>query len=387
MIGTLCEKYRANCFADLKGQEQAISRAENFIKKFPETKALILQGPAGTGKTALAYSLASEFNAEVIEVNASDFRDKANVDRIIGQASKQASLISKNKIILVDEVDGISTEDRGGLPELIKIIEETGFPIIMTANNIWDKKFSDLRKRCELLEIKELNYRTVVDILKEIALKEKIEITEDLITSIAILSKGDVRAALNDLQSINSETLNKDLSERDKEEKIFDVMKKIFKNIPNDETLELYDKLNMPLDEIFLWIEENIPLEYKAEELAKAFDALSRADVFKGRVHRQQHWRFLIYQNILLSAGISAAKKRNKLGYTMYKRPSRVLKIWMINQKNIYKKSIAQKFAKFCHIGVKRAMHEFPVMKPILKDPSVQQKLKLSVEEIEFLEK
>lgn len=43
---------------------------------------------------------------------------------------------------------------------------------------------------------------------------------------------------------------------------------------------------------IFLWIEENIPYEYKGEELARAYDALSIADVFRGRIHRQQHWRF-----------------------------------------------------------------------------------------------
>ena len=66
----------------------------------------------------------------------------------------------------------------------------------------------------------------------------------------------------------------------------------------------------MELSQITLWVEKNIPKECKGRELAQAFDALSKADVFKGRIYRQQHWRFLVYQNFLLSAGMSAAKNK-----------------------------------------------------------------------------
>lgn len=382
----LCEKYRASCFVDIKGQDIAIKRLENFIKSFPKEKAIILSGPAGTGKTSLAHVIALENKAEILELNASDFRNKENIDRIVGEASKQASLTSKTKLILVDEADGIDgMEDRGGLQALTKLIEGSSFPIIITANDIWDKKFSDLRKKADLIELKELNYRTVLEIIKGIAEKEGIKVSDDLLMSISIKSKGDVRAALNDLQTINEETTHQDLSERDKEEKIFDALKKIFKNLPDKETTNLYDKVNLSLDEIFLWLEENIPSEYKGVELAKAYDALSKADVFRGRIIRQQHWRFLIYQNLLMSAGISASKKVNKPGFTMYKRPSRILKIWMINQKNALKKSIAVKYAEYCHVGKKRALREFELIRVVLKNPEIQAKLKLSEDEMTYL--
>jgi len=385
---TLCNKYKPECFADVKGQEAAVEKINFFMKNFPKKKALILHGATGTGKTSLAYSLAQETNSEILELNASDLRNQEQIKKILESASQQAGLYKKDKILLVDEIDGITKDDRGGLPELVNLIELTNFPIIITANNIWDRKFSELRKQAEMIEIKELDYKTIVNILKEISEKENIQFPEDLLTSIAIKARGDVRAAINDLQTIDIETKPLDIHERDKEEKIFNALQKIFKNLPNNETLGLYEKVDMSLDEIFLWLEENIPSEYKGQELAKAYDALSKADVFRGRIHRQQHWRFLVYQNFLLSAGISASKEKAKTGFTIYKRPERILKIWMINQKFQSKKSISAKYADYCHISIKRAMKDFPIIKQvILSNKNIQKQLRLEENEIDYLGK
>jgi len=137
-----------------------------FFKNFPHKKALLLHGPAGTGKTSLAYALAKEKNLEILELNASDLRNKEKLGSILRPASQQQSLFgNQGKIILVDEVDGI-TVDRGGLPELIALIEKTSFPIIITANNIWQQKFNLLRKKVELVKLKELHYDKVLVILK-----------------------------------------------------------------------------------------------------------------------------------------------------------------------------------------------------------------------------
>ncbi len=385
---TLIKKYKAICFEDIKGREPAIQRIRLFIKNFPKKKAIILNGPVGTGKTSLAYAMASETNSEIIEINASDLRNSEQIKNTIGQASQQQSFFGKGKILLIDEVDGINKDDRGGLLELIRLTETTSFPIVITSNNIWDRKFSELRRKSELLILKELNYKTILEILKDIVKKESLALPDNLLTSIAIKSRGDVRAAINDLQTISPETLHDDIHERDKEEDIFDKLKQILQQMPAKDTPYIYDKVNMHLDEILLWLEENIPSEYKGEELYKAFEALSKADIFRGRIHRQQHWRFLVYQNFLLSAGVSSAKKQVKTGFTAYKKPRRILKIWMISRQLEKKKTIAEKYASFCHIGIKRAKYEFPIIRQILiQNPAIQQELKLEKEEIEFLGK
>ena len=116
-------------------------------------------------------------------------------------------------------------------------------------------------------------------------------------------------------------------------------------------------------------------------------ERLSKVDVFKGRIHKQQYWRFLVYENILLSYGIAASKKNIKTGFTNYKKPTRVLKMWLHKQRTEKKKTIAQKYAKYVHVGQKRAMNEFPIIKQILKNPEIGKELKLTEEEIGYLEK
>lgn len=387
-----CEKHRAICFADVKGQDLAIDKLKMFLRGFPKKKAVVLHGPPGVGKTSLAYAIAYEMDAEILELNASDFRNKQKIAEIIGPATTQGSLFKKNKIILVDEVDGISArKDRGGLGELLTLVDKSSFPVIVTANDIWDKKFNLLRRKAELVQLKDVDYKIVSDILVKVCEKENCAVSKEVLTSIAIKSRGDIRAALNDLQilsKMDSPELMKEVGERNKEQSIFSALQYVFKTAKvDDKMVKIFDEVNMPIDDIFLWVEENIPLEYKGEELAAAFDALSRADVFRGRIYRQQHWRFMTYEYFLLGAGVAGAKKYNRVGWTSYKKPTRVLKIWLQNQRAAKKKTICQKYARLTHTSTKGAMKNWLLIREILKNPKVREGLKLSSDEVEYLDK
>ncbi len=388
---TWIEKYRPKKFENVKGQEDAVIKIKNFVNGFPKRKkSMILHGPPGVGKTSLAYVIANEIDAEIFELNASDFRNKNKLQSILKPAIEQKSLIKKRKIILVDEVDGISGYyDRGGISELLYLISSTSYPIIITANNIWNKKFSSLRQKSEIVQLKEIDYRAIKDILFDILRKENLFMNQNILISIAVRAKGDIRAAINDLQS-SARMQDPSLitfDERNKETDIFNALRMIFKEKPTKDLLRVFDSVKMSLDEILLWVEKNIPAEYEGKELARAYDLLSKADIFKRRIYRQQYWRFLVYENIFLSYGISASKKKVKTGFTSYKKPTRILKIWMNNQRTIKKKSIAQKYAQYVHVGQKRAMSEFPIIKQILINPKIREELKLSEEEVGYLEK
>lgn len=168
------EKYRPKFFVDIRGQNLAVEKIREFIRnKNREKNSIILHGPPGTGKTALAYVTANETNSELFELNASDLRNKDKLKEILKPAVEQKSLDKKEKIILIDEVDGISEVDRGGLTELLSILEETSIPIIITANNIWDKQFTPLRRISELIQLKEIDYKTIKDTLIFILRKKK----------------------------------------------------------------------------------------------------------------------------------------------------------------------------------------------------------------------
>ena len=266
----------------------------------------------------------------------------------------------------------------------------TTFPIIITANDIWEKNLAPLRQKSELIELKEISYKTIQEVLFNILKKENLFLNQNIVTSIAVRAKGDIRAAINDLQSVSrmQDPSIIEFHEREKELDIFNALKYIFKGKPTSKTLGIFDSVNMPIDEIMLWVEENIPAEYTGKELARAYDLLSKADVFKGRIYKQQYWRFLVYQNAFLSFGISASKESVKTGFTSYKKPSRILKIWLNNQKTAKKKSICQKYASLVHIGLKRAMNEFPIIKQIIQsDKEIQKELKLDEDELVYLNK
>ncbi len=392
---TWCEKYRPKNFAEFKGQEEAIQKIKIFFHNFNDKKnlrrkkAILLYGPAGTGKTTLAYAIADETNSEIFELNASDFRNKAKLNEILKPAIEQQSLSKNKKVILIDEADGISGYyDRGGVPELLRLIENSTYPVIITANEAFSKKLSPIRKKVEMLSLAKVPKEAVIEILIDILKKENIFLNYNIIHKIAFQTQGDMRGAINDLQSIaqTKDSTILEISQREKEIDIFNALKKVFKEKPDKEMLRLYDSVKMPLDEILLWIEENISQEYSGEALAKAYIALSNADLFKGRIYKKQYWRFLVYQNIFTSYAIAAAKKQPNNNFTKYKRPERILKIWLINQKQFKQKSIAQKYAKLVHIGEKRAMKEFLVIRKIIKsNPEIQNELKLSGEEKEFL--
>lgn len=383
----LVEKYRAKKYTDILFQQQAVEDIKKFLVEFPKKRGAILHGPAGTGKTSLALAAAHENNLDVLELNASDLRNRAKLEEVLKPATLQQSLFKKGKILLMDEVDGVTGTDIGGVPELIRILEETKHPIIMTCNDVWQSKLGQLRGKCKIIEMKALSPAMIIDILKRVAEKEKIKRDASFFTQLAIKSQGDLRAAINDLQSyaMNDSLVVDSAEKRDVEDTIFNILRRLFKE--RQDFLNLFDSTKLSLDEILLWLEENIPREYKNEALAKAYFALGKADVFRGRIYRNQSWRFLIYQNIFQSAGISYAKDKPNLSFTKYEPPKRVLKIWMNNQKIAQKKSIAKKYARFVHCSTKRALMDFQMLRPILQKPEIQNQLRLSEEEMEFLKK
>ena len=387
MYRSLAEKYRAKKYDEIFGQDKAIDEIKRFLKEFPKKKGIILYGPAGTGKTSLAIASAKENNLEILELNASDLRNRLKLEQTVRPATEQKSLFKSGKIILMDEADGITGTDIGGIPELVKLISTTSYPIIMTCNDVWQSKLAPLRAKCKLVEMKALSTLHILELLKRISEKEGINKNISFLSQIALKSQGDIRAAINDLQSYaHDHNILVDVSEkRDVEENIFNILKRLFKE--REPFLELFDNTKLSLDEIFLWIEENIPREYKNESLAKAYYALGKADVFRGRIYRNQSWRFLIYQNIFQTAGISFAKKAPSQGFTRYETPKRILKIWIHNQKIEKKKTIAKKYAHLVHCSLKRVMRDFDLLRPIIKKPAIQSELKLSEEELDFLTK
>jgi len=374
------KKYAPKLIEEFINKEQIKEIKKRILNK---EKMILLHGNTGIGKTLSIYQIAKELDYEIIELNSSDFRKKNILESIVGEAIKQTSLFHKGKIILIDDVEALSgTKDKGATTSILNLAKKTTSSIILTTNNLYDDKISSIKKKAKIIEFKSPNYIEIFNILKNICEKEGISYEEKELKQLSRQHK-DIRAAINDLQSINqNRKLDiKKLDERDTEETLINVLKIIFKS---KEEKIIYEKTNnIDLRELKLWIEENLPLEYKGDDLIKGFEALSKADVFEGRIRKQQYWRFLVYQKYLLTQGVALSKKEKNNNLITYKRNSRLLKIWLNNQKNSKKNSIINKVALRTHNSTKKIKENFHFIKKILSKNN--QGFDFTEEEINYL--
>ncbi|MBI2651192.1 replication factor C large subunit [Candidatus Woesearchaeota archaeon] len=396
-------KYRTRKINDIVGQDIAIKKLKNFVADFKRQRknAAFVYGPSGVGKTASVHAIANELNLEILEVNASDVRNTEQINSLIGSAVFQRSLFFRSKIILLDEIDGISgAEDRGCLQAIAKLIEKNPFPIILTAANPWSHNFSALRRKSELIEFAPLDYLPIFKILKKICENEGIKHEDDILKGLARRTGGDARAAINDLETLTIDTKEltkkslEELSERNKEESIINALFKIFKTTDANVAITAFDNVKENLDEQLLWIDENLPYEYKKpEDLANAYDKLSKADIFSRRIKRWQHYRFLIYINALITAGIAVSKKERYYHHVQYKPTGKLLKLWWAKQKSMKKKAIAEKIAEKTHSSIKGIIKDtLPYLQEAFKRnkkfrEELTEELELSREEVEWMVK
>jgi len=377
----LINKYKPKLLNEIKGQEKQL---DELKKQVLNKKPILIYGKVGIGKTASVYALADELDYEILEVNASDLRNKDQIQKVVVNNIKQASLFQKDKLILIDEIDGINKEDRGGLTELLKELENSNYPIILIANDPYDSKFNLLRKKCKLIMFNELDYLTIIEILRNILKKEDLKLNEEFLKKIALKARGDARAAINDLNLILLDNII-DLDEREKEENIFNILKTIFKTKDLESLKKVFDNSKEDLDEIFLWIDENLAKDYNKDDLSKAYYYLSKADIFRRRIIKQQYWRFMYYQNLFMSFGVSLSKKNSNNNFTNYQRTQRILKIWINNMKNAKRNETISKIAPKLHLSKKKLIGEIPYLKLIFKNNDLSKKFNLEKEELNNL--
>ena len=386
--------------SEIIGQTLAVKKLKKFVSEKKRTKkAALVYGPSGSGKTSSVYALGRELECEILEVNASDFRNADAMNRIVGNASVQMSLLASGKIILVDELDGISGQkDRGAIPVLIKLIAKSSFPIVITLNDPFEKKFSSLRTKCEMIKFSHLSQAETFRSLSAICKKEGLSAPDSVLNSIAIRAQGDLRSGINDLQVIASgkkEITKKDVesvSDRDRVEAMSTAIARIFKTTDFKIAASAFEDVSETPDEWFLWIDENAPREYQnPEHLARAYEMISLADVFKGRISRTQYWRFLVYIKLFLTSGIALAKDQRRPDPVLYRRSDRPLKIWIAKARLSKRNGIAEKIASRTRGSFKNVVKDFTYYKQILKNSpqkeKISEELELDQKELEWLSK
>ncbi|RLI38215.1 replication factor C large subunit [Candidatus Bathyarchaeota archaeon] len=360
-------KHRPRTLAEVVGNEEAKAKLLSWAKAWkegcvPEKKAAFLYGPPGTGKTVAVQALANDLGFELIETNASDFRTAEQIERLVGPAASAGSLFGKPRMILFDELDGITgTADTGGLSAIMKLIDRARCPIVLIANNPWDPRFRPLREKCLMIEFKRVGVRDIMKVLQRICEREGIVAERQALAFLAKRAGGDVRSAIMDLQAAaegKKRLTYQDvawLGARDRKKEIFRVLGNVFHAETCARALSATKEADVDLDMLFEWIYENVPRAYKSpEEVAKAMDALSRADLFRGRIIRTQDWGLGRYVSTFMTAGVAMAK-RSKPGFVRFSFPERIRYLARGRSERELQNAIARAIKRRCHTSAKEA--------------------------------
>ncbi|KAI0308189.1 P-loop containing nucleoside triphosphate hydrolase protein [Multifurca ochricompacta] len=199
------EKYRPSVLDDIVGNGDTISRLK-IIAKDGNVPHLIISGMPGIGKTTSIHCLAHQllgdaYKEGVLELNASDERGIDVVrSKIKAFAQKKVTLPpGRHKIVILDEADSMTAGAQQALRRTMEIYSNT--TRFCLACNMSNKIIEPIQSRCAILRYAKLADQEILHRLLEICAEEKVEYNDDGLTALIFTSEGDMRQAINNLQS------------------------------------------------------------------------------------------------------------------------------------------------------------------------------------------
>jgi replication factor C large subunit len=329
------EKHRPIQVEKMVGNENSRLTAVRWLTGWVSgTRPLLLVGPPGAGKTTFVHALARQFDYDLVELNASDSRNKdALLARII-PVFQNTGLLGRKIMLFLDEVDGISgREDAGGLDTLADLMKEPTVPVIMAAN-AKSTKTRQLAKACTTLEFSPVPPRLLMLLLDHILHSEDVELGPGDRISIVNNSGGDVRSMLNSAQSrvAGYDTVsNKDNIDMN----VADAINKYFASNNIEESSTFINKADASYPDprytvmtpearrkdMVAALFSSIVSSQVKHQLASMLDVLSKADVIVGRASMKRQWSLLKYVARVIALGLYEKSRHKDMKYNQYSMP------------------------------------------------------------------
>ncbi|GLI64437.1 hypothetical protein VaNZ11_007707 [Volvox africanus] len=297
-------------------------------------KAALLSGPPGIGKTSAAHIIARETGYEVVEMNASDVRNKSSKVSE-GIAGKQSNVIKemvsnttllgplggkiRKQLLVMDEVDGMSAGDRGGIQDLIETIKRSKIPIICICNDKYNQKLRSLRNYCMELEFRKPTAQQISKRMSEICQKEGLQVNQATMEALVTGAGGDLRLILGQLQMVRlraqaltyDEVRGKMGASKDTDMSPFECARRLLE--PSCSLLPMSERMDLvfaDMDLVPLLVQENYlnhrptiapDISSRLRAIAKASDSISFGDVVNNTLRRTQNWGLMPFAAVMSS--------------------------------------------------------------------------------------
>uniref|UniRef100_A0A7N2KMT6 Replication factor C subunit 1 n=1 Tax=Quercus lobata TaxID=97700 RepID=A0A7N2KMT6_QUELO len=361
---TWTEKYKPKVPNDIIGNQSLVKQLHDWLRSWNEQfldtgnkkkgkkqndsgakKAVLLSGTPGIGKTTSAKLVSQMLGFQAIEVNASDSRGKAdakiekgiggsNANSIKELVSNEALSVNMDRskhpktVLIMDEVDGMSAGDRGGIADLIASIKISKIPIICICNDRYSQKLKSLVNYCLLLSFRKPTKQQMAKRLMQVATAEGLQVNQIALEELAERVNGDMRMAINQLQymSLSMSVIQYDdirqrllSSAKDEDISPFTAVDKLFGF--NAGKLRMDERIDLSMsdpDLVPLLIQENY-INYRPSSagkddngikrmnlIARAAESIGDGDIFNVQIRRYRQWQ-LSQSSSLASSIIPAA--------------------------------------------------------------------------------
>ena len=307
------EKYRPTSLDLMVGNEEARDKFVLWLRKWKRGgRAAILVGPPGTGKTTCVHLAAEKLGLQLVELNASDTRTKDRLSKRIGEVISSRNLFDSRTLVFLDEVDGLAGRaDYGAIDFIRDAVRESENPVVMAANDPESDEVKKLSSVTNRIEFHKPAPEIVEARLAKIAGDEGLSIEKGELASIVKAANGDLRAAINFLQSGVAFAKDEEMTASQAVNAFFDAVDekealKALRAYPGQPREQLQD--------LFRGV---VKAKVHEERKAAALEVISRADLLMGRIMRGKDWRLLRYLDMMLASELWKALGEGGASYSM----------------------------------------------------------------------
>lgn len=317
--------------SEFVGNENSRKKVVEWLVKWSDgSKPLLLVGPPGVGKTSFVHALCREFNIDLIELNASDTRNKNLLAQVISPIFSNASLTGKNFLLFLDEMDGISNrEDSGGLDFLLDLFKEPSIRIVMAANksNEAIKKISKVSKTITFSPIPPRLSMLYLD--KILRLQNSSMKVEDRIAVVRNCF-GDIRSLLNAAQVMKAgyTTTKNPVLDID----IEDMINQFFSSTTFEDALDVVQRADISYsdprfgqssedrrkDILAAFFSSIVMSKIDVPTITVLLNRLSELDVILGRSLVIRNWKIMRYFPLILTKSLFYESRNKYVRYNRY---------------------------------------------------------------------